>query len=211
MAEIVAYYEREIPDPETGEPGILRNEWRVKKVSDYAYGVLEEHFGPHWRETRRFPEYVLEHRYIRRGAEEPWTPFDAANTRKQVLEYIDDHAVALDPSLKKIQEGRVEYRREQEAEEEQKRLAEIEAEDRRRKKEQSNEAFVRMMQNPKFKIWGDRWNAYVTSKQGDRDFLDAAEKNEGFMRAYNAIQDASTVPAKVKAIKTFLSTFGRVE
>lgn len=211
MPDIVAYVERESADPETGELGILRNEWRVRKTSDYTPGELEERFGPNWRSGRPFAEYVLEHRYIRRGKIEPWEPFDAANTRKQALEYVDAHATALDPTLKKIQVEREEYQQAQKAEEEQKRLAEIEAEERHQKNERSQEAFRRMLASPKFKVWADRWNAYIESKRDDADFLESAQKNEGFMRAYNAVTEAVTVPTKVKAIKAFLTAFGEVE
>ena len=209
MPALVAYTERESHDPETGEPGIFRKEWRVRRVKDFTQGELENQFGPRWRETRPFAEYVLEERYIKYGKEEPWTPHDAANTRKEALEYVDSNAVAVDPTLKRIQEARTEYRQQQEAEIEQKRLVEIDIEERRRKKELSTDAFNRMMAG-KNKIWGERWNAFIEAHRGDQAFLDSAKENEGFMRAYDAIFEAVTVPAKVKAIKTFLQAFGKV-
>ncbi|OGT57957.1 MAG: hypothetical protein A3E01_07910 [Gammaproteobacteria bacterium RIFCSPHIGHO2_12_FULL_63_22] len=210
MPEIVAFYERESSDPETGEPGILRKEWRVRRVKDFTREELEAQWGPRWRESRPFAEYVLEHRYIRRGKEEPWEPFEAATTIDQVLQYVDAHATPIHPKLKKLWAAREAEQKVRETEAEAKRLVEIEAEERERRARKSNEAFLRMMENPKFRAWGERWNEYILVKQKDRAFLDAARENEGFMRAYRAIFDAVTVPAKVKAIRMFLEAFGGV-
>lgn len=211
MPEIVAYKERESADPETGEPGILRKEWRVRKVKDFAPEELDAAFGPDWRRYRPFAEYVLEMRYIRRGVEEPWTPHSAANTFEQALESVDSGAIPVHPKAKKLEEEREEYRREEAAKAEEKRLAEIEAEERRRKKERSEATFRKMSESPKFAPWATRWNDFIAKHRGDKDYLESAQANEGFMRAYNAVVEAQTVPAKAKAIRVFLEAFGEVE
>ena len=210
MPEIVAFYERESSDPETGEPGILRKEWRVRHIKNFTREELEAQWGPRWRESRPFAEYVLEHRYIRRGKEEPWEPFEAATTIDQALQYVDDHATPVHPKLKRLVAAREEEERKRGVEAEAKRISEIEAEDRERRARKSSEAFQRMMENPKFRVWGERWNEYILKHQKDQAFLDAARENEGFMKAYRAIFEAVTVPAKVKAIRMFLEAFGGV-
>lgn len=92
--EIVAYMERDTIDPVTCKEGKLRDEWRVRMVGDFQKVDLEEAFGCDWLRYSPGAQYVLEHRYNRRGNIEPWAPFQSANTFSQALEYIDDKAVS---------------------------------------------------------------------------------------------------------------------
>ena len=205
--EIVAYRERPSDDPETGEPGVLRDEWRVREVGYFQPEELIAAFGDDWRRARPFASHVLEHRYIRRGAEEPWTPFDAASSFQEAIEDIDTHAAALHPALKKLQQGRQEYAEQQRHKEEEKREKEAAAEERAFHSRRSKDAFVRLL-GTRDRVLGEQWNAFNVKHGADQEYKDRMSKDPAFMAAYTAVLDAETVPAKRKAIKKFLNEYG---
>ena len=200
---IAAYMERESFDPETGDPGILRDEWRVRDVADFAPGALVAAWGPDWRRYKPFASHVLEHRYVRRGVEEPWKPAQSANSEEQALQHIDDKAVALDPYLKELQQLRMLTQEKERKVEEEKRRREIEAYERRYHRGRSAEAFKKLLAS-KDAAWAERWNVWIAAHQSDAARA-AAERDPEFMRLHHAAFDAETVPAKRKAIKEFLA------
>jgi len=200
---IVAYKERESFDPQTGEPGILRTEWRVRTVATFRPEELAAAFGPDWQRYKPFASHVLEHRYIRRGKEEPWTPFNAANSFDQALAEVDSGAVAVHPTLKKLQREREEYAEEQRRKKETESRLAAEREEREYHAGRSDEAF-RKLAASKDGVWAERWNAFVSS-HSDAASRDRVRNDAEFMQLYKAVMAAETVPAKRVAIRKFLS------
>lgn len=149
--------------------------------------------------------YVLEHRYIRRGTAEPWTPFQSANTFGQALEYIDDNAVALSAALRDIQVKRAQYQEKKRLEDEEKKHREQQELEFERHKTASEEAFCRLLASPKGSAIAQRYNAFVENSKINQDFTSRARTDAEFMRRYNAVMEAEKVPAKQKAIREFLA------
>ena len=206
---VVAFAERVSADPETGEEGVLRDEWRVRTVGKVGEAALVAQFGEDWRSIRPFASHVLEHRYIRRGVEEPWSPADLGNDRRAALEYIDDKATPIDPVLLDIQEGRAKYRQgsravfaEALARETDERRLETEG-----KREASRAAFERLRAG-KDAVWADRWNQFAASHQGDKAYVKNAAEDPELMRLYDEAMLATTVPKKKAAIRRFLEYVG---
>lgn len=198
---LVAYRERASTDPHSGEQGILRHEWSVWLVKDFNPDTLSAAWGPDWR---RSATHVLVHRYIRRGVEEPWTPFQSANDFSHALEYVDDDAVAVHPELKKLQAKRLAYRQEQEA----KKRQEIERRQAAEQKGRSEAAFMKMA--AKDPGLAGQWNAFMAEHNSPAEqhaFLDDPE----FMRLYKDVFDAETIPTKKRSIKAFLAYVGKAK
>ena len=190
-AMIAAYRERSAPNPETGEPGILRDEWRVREVSDFMPA-----------------SHVLEHRYVRRGVEEPWRLFDAANDHQMALEYVDGSAVALDPELIEIQTKRAAAAEAARHKADVERTVTVEREAHARREARSAAAFRRLATSSRDQVWADRWNAFVVQYH-DNEAMKAQVLNN--IRLYDAVLAAETVPAKRKAIKAFLVAFEKAD
>jgi hypothetical protein len=195
LGSLVAYRDRET------HLGSLRDEWRVRLVTDFDPADLADAWGLDWRRYSPFAGFVLEHRYIRRGTTEPWTPFQSTNEYEQVLGYIDDKAIVLCPTLGKLRDAqRLAAEEERRVAEETARLAE-EARVAREKREASQAAFRRMYNSPKYTQWAGAWNGFNQRHTEDADRIRADEE---VMCAYNAVLAATTVPSKVSAIKEFL-------
>ena len=207
-AMIAAYRERSAPNPETGEPGILRDEWRVRGISDFMPEALTAAWGSDWRCSRPCASHVLEHRYVRRGVEEPWRLFDAANDHQMALEYVDGSAVALDPELIEIQTKRAAAAEAARHKADVERTVTVEREAHARREARSAAAFRRLATSSRDQVWADRWNAFVVQYH-DNEAMKAQVLNN--IRLYDAVLAAETVPAKRKAIKAFLVAFEKAD
>lgn len=200
---IAAYMDRESSDPMTGATGTLRDEWRVRLVSDFNPEALSAAWGSGWRRSAPEASHVLEHRYVRRGVEEPWTPFQSANSSLQALQYIDDKATAVDAELKDLQAKRRAHQEKQRAEAEEKRQKVREQEEREQHQEKAQAAFIKLAKS-KDAALTDRWNAFMSAHNSPSEqhaFLD----DPTFMKFYKAASEAETVPAKRRSIKEFLA------
>jgi hypothetical protein len=205
-APLVAYRERERGDPVTGRTGILRDEWRVvERTQDIPVesGVqyearLREHFGP----QARLKPFILEHRYIRRGHEELWTPMQMANSRGQALEYIDDNAVAVDPALKALQEVRAVAAQAAKAAAAAEAAERREQEQRNEREHLSNDCFTRMTESklPRYRDLADQWDPTIRLLQ---QRLAALRADKEWMVVYDAVYEAITMPSKAKAMRLF--------
>ena len=198
-APLVAYYERVTPAGTN-----LRDEWRVREVREFDMADLYAAWGPDWLSYRPGASHVLEHRYIRDGAEEPWTPFQAANSEEQALQAVPDNAVALDSYLIELQALRKQAAEKRRKDEEEKSNRAHEATERAVQRKRSEEAFVKLQKSPRDGVWAEKWNAYAAAHQDDA-FRARAQADPAYMEHYRAVIGAEAVPAKRKAIKEFLA------
>ena len=197
---IVAYAEKESWDPQTGEQGVLRDEWRIRSVTDFTREELEAAWGPDWRIYKPYASHVLEHRYIRRGVEEPWEPRDSANSFQQALEGVDNRATPVAKGLVNIQEKRNTYRDQTNAKEKADAEKQAAASERAHHKRRSQAAFEKLLAG-KAAVWARSWNEWMKSHQDRRDeFKDDPE----FMRLYTEANDSESSVSKRVAIKAFL-------
>lgn len=201
LGSLVAYKERIAPDPMSGAQGMLRDEWRVRLVTDFDPADLTDAWGLDWRRYSPFAGFVLEHRYIRRGVEEPWTPFQSTNEYAQAFGYIPDKAVFLCPVFQELERGRLAELAQAREEAEEKARKDEEAQQARKDREASKAAFERMWDSPKFTQWAHAWNAFIQRHATDAERISA---NAEVMSAYQAVIAAKTVPTKARAVKEFL-------
>jgi len=203
-ADIVAYSERDSADPLTGRPGILRKEWQVVLLRDARRDYdLEAAWGPDWMNYRPGAGYVLLQRYIRRGVVGPWAPLEAANSWKQALEYIDNHAVACCDTLQEIQRARVEAAAAEAARKREAAEAKAAADEADRKLKASRAAFDRLWESPRDGQWARRWNAFIAERCADERYKSIVMQDAVYMTAYQAVMNATTLPSKRKAIREF--------
>jgi hypothetical protein len=197
---IAAYRERASADPLTGEDGVLRVEWRVRPVGDFTSEALAAAWGPDWRRFSPSAEFVLEQRYVRRGVEEPWAPFQTAGSREAALGYIDDRATAVDPELIALQAKRRDYQEQQRAKVEAQQRKATEQAELRLHRDRAQAAFVKLAKS-KDGALAERWNSFMSTRQGEQT---AFANDAKFMALYKAASEAETVPAKRAGIKEFL-------
>jgi hypothetical protein len=69
----------------------------------------------------------------------------------------------------------------------------------------SESAFKRLAEKPNGKQLTDDYLAAVERLKPNKQFLDAAAKDPAFKKSYGAIMDATTIPAKSKALRAFLA------
>lgn len=207
MSELVAYRERSSCDPITGEDGILRDEWEVRLVRDCQPEELEQAWGPGWRRNRPFALHALYHRYIRRGVQEPWLPFQASNSFEQALEYLPNEAAACCPELVELQERQkaAAEAAEQEIEAERKGRAALAAREDQAKASQL--AWRRLLEGKS--AAGARlavdWNAAIMKLLAADELKHRFANDAEFVRLHEAVIAAVTVPDKRKAIREALS------
>lgn len=211
MTAIAAYHERASMDPMTGADGILRDEWRVvsyREGDPVQAERLAEAFGTDWQRYRPFPKAVLEHRYIRRGAEDPWLPVALGNTVGDALGEVDPGAVAVDPRLAAIQQKRADYAAERDRKAQEEREREAAVGERRRRSADSKAAFRRLAASGDAE-WAERWNAAVGSTSTEQ--RDQLRRDPEFVRLHEAVMAAVTVPSKRKAIREALAYLDQKE
>lgn len=204
-AKIVAYAEREVPDPETGKPGVLREEWRIRPIGQFSPEELSEIFGAPEYRGRPFAKYILEHRYVRRGAEEVWRPTQMANTIDDALQDIEARAVAVHPGLKKIQEGRVTAEAERKAEREVREKDEAKRAALKERRDASRAAFARLRASKQGKPVAEEWLALHARRVDDAEYLKKGKADAEYMEKYRAAVEATAVPAKRKLMREFLA------
>ena len=204
IGDLVAYHDRE-----TASGTRLRDEWRVREVRDFAPEALVAAWGSDWHSYRPGASHVLEHRYIRDGVEEPWTPHQAANSEEQALQEVPDRVgdVALDPYLIELRELRKQAAAGHKRQVDLKKEQELEASERRSQRKRSEDAFERMRtsRTGKGAEWATKWNVFVQAHRDDAEYRDRAAKDAGYMERYRAVFDAESVPSKQKAIREFLA------
>jgi len=203
MGKIVAYMERDSVDPMTCEKGKLRDEWRIRMISDFSRIELEDAFGRDWRRYSPGAQCILEHRYIRRGVIEPWKPFQSANSFNQALSYIDDKAISMCATLTTMQQDRKAYREAQEIKHEQELEEKRIAEEKKDRCLQSEAAFRRMASSKKFGHYAKQWNEFAQKNVDNTKLKIAIKETNYLLEAYNAVIDATTIPVKAMAIKKF--------
>ena len=211
--EIVAYSERESCDPITGEVGILRKEWRLESVKNWDENILYAAFGAHWRMFRPGAEWLLLHRYIRRGKPEPWTPVEVGNTRGDVLHAIDGspNVRATSTELQAMWDQELlatEARIQESAAQAIKELSMRDAEEQKRK---SEAAFARL-RDGKHSHLALAWNDWIIAHMDNHKLK--AEMRSGarpeMTQDYQAVLAAVTVPAKRAAIRHFLQRWSAI-
>jgi len=208
MDKLAACLERESCDPITGELGILRKEFRVDLISDWGYEALQNAWGSTWQRHSPFATHLLATRYIRRGVEEPWTPFNSANSFEHALEYIDDKATPLCSELYNLQKLRAEAAAEAARLKVEQREAEYAREEQDRLRAASEAAWVRLRDgSPVGSELCSRWNTAVRVclDRAGHDSEFKARVTELFRSLHDAVIFATKVPAKRKAIKAALA------
>lgn len=198
FGEIIAYSEK---DSLTG-PGILRQEWRVSRVTDWPADDLVFAWGDSWRRYKPFAEFVLDQRYIRSGVEKPWRPFESANTYEQALGYIDSRAIPACPVLIELNRKRDEQIEKQGREREKVEQEKRSHEEKARLKKESEAAFGRMSKSKRFGHRAQEWHAFVVRHGNDHD-RDMIRNDEKALQAYDAVMVATAVNAKASAIRRF--------
>ena len=204
MFDIVAYKERESEDPATGAEGILRTEWRIIPLATWEkthdpYAT----FGPNWTRYKPRAKFVMEQRYIRRGVDEGWKPFDLYDSREEALSSIDRDAKSASSGFTKVEGARIAAARTAKIEEMRKHEADAASSIRRAKQQRSQDAFGRLSESKNAEL-ADRYNTFVTAHMNDPAMRSQILADRSL---YDAIVDAETVPAKAKAIRAFLKRY----
>lgn len=196
---ILAYRERESWHPETGVLGILRDEWRIARREDIGDSFLRFRFGTAYVGQ----SYVLLHRYIRRGTEEAWECVDVSDDPLALMSNVDDRATPVDPVFADYCRMRDEQRAREKAQQEAEEAERRERERRRVRREQSEEAFRRMLQGaPRNRELAERWNAHVERLAPRAEEL---AQDAAFRATYDAVIAAVDVPSKARAIREHLA------
>jgi len=213
---LIAWRERRRDCPETGAPGILRDEWRIRLLGDpgLSYDEVRRVLLP----ACEVRENILEHRYIRRGAVEPWTIHDVADNVDELLGCIPGDAVALLPRLIELRGDAAAAEKARLAILEQTRLAEAAADEKRRRDRAHWLAWGRMQRegSERNQKLAAEWVAYVERVRAGM----WAEEGEGrlawlltdagFRASADAVYAATTIPGIARAIKAHLKTWGGV-
>lgn len=211
---IVAWMERARPNPETGGTRVLRDEWRIRQVQDFAPGELARTWGLWWHRGRPGAGWILEHRYVRWGSEEPWHLFDATQTRDEALQMIDPEATPADPRLAQLRDEQAERDRTAEARAEAFEAAEAGARAEEARRARAYAAFERMLESRDHRIRAAAisWNTWVVACRDRYSQIEilALKGDPEFKAAHDAVIDAETVPKKRSAIKAFLARFGDI-
>lgn len=212
---IVAYTERESCNPSTGEPGVLRCEYKLvpfdwsNREQQYE---LTEHFGPRWRETRTATGVITYTRYIRRGVVEPWTPSDLHDTDESALEDIPSNVTAVDPRLVQIRADNAAYYRQKTKEEQREKVAREERRAKSAIRAKSNVAFDKLLNSTseQYRRLALDWQACMSKyrETHDKDAIETLRTDVTFMQYYNAVMGAVNVPTKKTAIREFLERYG---
>lgn len=207
MDSIVAYSERESMDPITGADGILRKEWRVRPIAELAPDVLADAFGADWRRHSPGAEWILEKRYIRRGTDEGWKPFQTLNRRSDAWRYIDSPSVPVDPEMIEWAAA-LQRRREEQAMIDARAREERAAIELKSQLQRLSRTAWDKLRTGKDSRWTVAWDNYVKAHFGDDEYKAKCEADDAFMAAYRLAVDTTTVPSKRKAIRLFLQTYG---
>lgn len=201
---LVAWSERESCDPETGAPGVLRKEWRLRELGDPGVSYDEVH-----AEFRRVGEYVLDMRYIRRGKDEGWRMFDTCDCIDDLLAAVDDGATALHPRLLELRGQWAESAR---ATAKALEAARQKAADEKAKREREHRcamAMRRLRENPRQAELITRWDAHVEKVRAEWDMPKypgplLSERPE-FRETGMVVYQLDTQPGIIKAMKVHLA------
>lgn len=203
--ELAAWSERESIDPETGAVGILRKEWRVGLVVGVAmHDKIHAAF-------KRAGEWVIEERYIRRGADEGWRLFDTNDELDCLLECIDDGAVALHPRLLELRGQWAEAEAKRQADATAKRLAEDAENAARLKRSRAAGAMRKFRENPRNAELVAKWDEHVQFVKSDVERQAQLAADAEFYRSGMAVYDAETQPEIKKAMRAHLAAWGRIQ
>lgn len=203
---VLAYSERESCHPDTGEYGILRQEWRA---------VPFDSSNPRHESVRYsgyFPTVVLECRYIRRGTEEPWEPFDAFEYFPSLLKSLlyghslSGEIVAMDPRFAQEQEADRESRAAAELRRDEEARERAEAEAKAERRARGSIAFNKLAQTDAGRSLCDRWDAFVNSATSAD--IERYKADPEFMRLYTQALEEHRVPSKRRALKDLFKYVG---
>lgn len=201
---IVAYDERASENPETGEPGIIRKEWRVVPFDSYTYEKIVYLWGYSDRWSCVNPHFIMERRYIIRGDVGPWEPIDMYEDYQSAYAHLDiPHTCVIWEfiDIKKAADETMRRLREEKAVEEEKERQRVE---KQRIRAACNEAFTRLMESSEEgKALCERWNAFVSSNDA-KENKERYAADEEFMGLYRAAMDSHTIPSKRKTLRVFL-------
>jgi hypothetical protein len=199
----IAFTERESCDPDTGEPGILRSEWRLVPFnsSDPAHAHI-----PHLRDYTH--NIVLETRYIRRGTVEPWQVFDGYTSEHDALSDIDPRAIAIDcPDLLWIQHERKRIDRERAEELAREQEEKAKREEQQRLRGLSIDAWWKLYNSPRYRPLCDEWNEFTTNPSA-LVLKSQLESDREFMKLYHlATRGATASITKRQAIRACLDYY----
>lgn len=183
----------------------LRQEWAIAHLE---HG--HEHASDPFLSVRVSGDWLLFHRYIRRGVREPWSLFDGSHKSEHTavrgigcwpLPIPDDPRYALYVH-EHIERADFEAVRALERE-----IEEREREERRRHHYASEDAFRRLLEgkDEEGKRLAREYNATISHiAQERKEIVADLERDEGFMARYQAVMDAERVPAKKRAVKEVL-------
>ena len=156
--EMIAYEERKLLHPETGEEGIIRKEWRVRKINQAMIPALEETFGPSEYWGHRYATHVVETRIIKHGKEGPWEPNNLANSITEACQECEGK-IPVHPTMIKIRAEQEEYARQRKEEQEKERQVQNKNRERAEHLRASQGCFRRFRtSNPEM---ADAWNAWI--------------------------------------------------
>lgn len=211
--DLIAYSERPSYDPDTGAPGVLRKEWRLRTADDVLSDPEASSYKDRAadRKVVRGDAHVLEMRYIRRGMVEPWRLVDTARSAPETFYFVDGgvRVIGVDPRF-------VQFLREIEKNEQRRaaeKAAKLEAqaldEEKKRLRQISRAAFDRLLMSPTGKTWALRWNELIDDltkrAAADKSFGARVTGDEVFHDLHDAVRDATTVPAKRAGIRKALA------
>lgn len=203
----IAFTERESYDPDTGEEGVLRSEWRL--VPYNGSNPLHASIADHFQAAGHFtPSVILEHRYIRRGSIEPWQVFDGYATEHDALLDIDPRATVIDcPALLWIQYDRKRIERERADNLAREHEAQQQLDREREQRKLVHKAWDSLYRSARYRPLCDEWNEF-TSRPGAIALKNQLESDREFMKLYTyATRGATTSITKRQAIRACLDYY----
>lgn len=207
---IVAYREK----PSMATVGILRFEFRARRLDGGPEPEIAKHCGPSWRWNAGHPDWVLERRRLLDGVvTHDWEPQGFGQERADLADSLDSDAVILDPELAERDAADRAIREAEQARQEQEQAAAREAERAAQAKRahvaRSDAAFQRLHDGPHGDL-AREWNAFTAEAREDAAFIAHASKDDSAKAHVAAVRDSVTVPSKRKAIREALAYLRRL-
>ena len=202
---VAHYRERQSYSPETGEPGTIRTEYRVRPLTDYSEEELSRRLGPDWRRFRPFSTHAVEERYVKYGKELPWEIHDIAPSRQEAMELtLFPESIPLDPMAIKLHSKMLAANAAASEKRQREEEARSAAEERGRKQRITGDVWKRMAEAPRTAPLTKVWNDYTRCNENDSSVKDRVRSDPEAMRLYREAIDSETIPARVAGMKGFL-------
>lgn len=220
MTEVIYHFERPHMAAETGEEGIWCEQFRIRTVRQVGEAEITRQSAPDWQYlTKGQVTHVLERNFSRPGlVSEGWVINQLCTSRDEAMEYI---AVAYNNDRRRENgkwpilpnavielvtawDAAAAKRRE---EERQKEEARARAEEKARHRAASEAAFAKLSESPNAEVQAlaQKWVELVEWATPRKDEL---AQDAEFMRLYEAVMAATTVPTKRKALKAICAKYG---